>query len=148
MSTFTQILFQIVFSTKNREHTLTIENREELFRYIGGIFKNKNCHLYQIGGVTDHLHIITHVHPTVALSSLMKDIKMASSSYIKSKNLFKEFSGWQEGYGAFTYAFSSKNNLINYVKNQEEHHKHKSFIEEYKELLEEHQIIYDEKYLI
>lgn len=148
MSTFTQLLYQIVFSTKYREHTLIKENRDELFRYFSGVLKNKNCHLYQVGGVTDHVHIITHIHPSVALSSLIKDIKMSSSSFIKSKGLFKEFNGWQEGYGAFTYAYSEKMNLINYVKNQEIHHQKKTFIEEYKELLTEHVIAFEEKYLL
>ena len=93
MSTFTQILYQLVFTTKNREHTLTKTGREELFRYISGVIKNKNCHLYQIGGVDDHLHIITHLHPSVALASLVKDIKLASSSHIKANRLFPLFSG-------------------------------------------------------
>ena len=92
MSTYTQILYQIVFSTKYREHTLSNENRNELF----SILKNKKCHLYQIGGVEDHLHIVTHLHPSVALSNLIKDIKLASTEHIKVKNLFPQFNGWQE----------------------------------------------------
>ena len=67
--------------------------------------ENKKCHLYRIGGVSDHLHILTHIHPTVSLASLVKDIKLASTEHIKNKNLFPNFSGWQEGYAAFTYAF-------------------------------------------
>ncbi len=148
MSTYTQILYQIVFSTKNREHTLLKPNREELFRYISGVLKNKNCHLYQIGGVSDHIHIVTHLHPSIALASLVKDIKLASSEHIKSHKLFSEFYGWQVGYGGFTYAFKDKDRLIAYVKNQEEHHKEKPFIEELIELLHEHEIEFDEKYLL
>lgn len=97
MSTYTQILYQIVFSTKNRERTLIKSNRDELFKYIVGICENKNCHLYRINGVEDHLHIITHIHPSLSLSSLVKDIKLASSEYIKKNNLFPQFSGWQSG---------------------------------------------------
>ncbi len=148
MSTYTQIIYQLVFSTKNREHTLTDENRSELFKYISGILKNKKCHLYQISGVSDHLHIVTHLHPSIALSNLIKDIKLASTDFIKIQNLFPKFNGWQDGYGAFTYSIDAKENLINYVKNQEEHHKKKTFMEEYKELLVEHKIEYDEKYLL
>ena len=74
MSTYTQILYQIVFSTKHRESTLEKENRPELYKYVWGITKNKKCHLYQIGGMADHVHIITHLHPSVALSDLIKDI--------------------------------------------------------------------------
>src|SRR5205814_4492555 len=120
MSTYTQIIYQIVFGTKSREQTLIKENRDELFKYISGILKNKNCHLYCINGVEDHVHIITHLHPSVSLASIVKDIKMASTVYIKEKNLFPNFKGWQEGYGAFTYSIKEKYNLIEYVKNQEE----------------------------
>ena len=148
MSTYTQILYQIVFCTKNREQTLTKPNREELFKYISGILKNKNCHLYRINGVNDHLHIITHIHPSLSLSSLIKDIKLASSVHIKKLVLFSKFNGWKDGYGAFTYSIKEKDRLIEYVKNQEEHHKIKTFREEYIELLNEHQIMFDEKYLL
>ena len=148
MSTYTQILYQIVFGTKNREHTLTAPNRQELFKYIGGILKKKNCHLYRINGVEDHLHIVTHLHPSVALASLVKDTKLASSEYIKNSGLFQKFRGWQDGYGAFTYTIKEKDRLIEYVKNQEEHHKIKTFREEYVELLNEHGIEFDEKYLL
>ena len=147
MSTYTQILYQLVFSTKNRERTLTNPNRQKLFNYVSGILKNKNCHLYRINGVEDHLHIITDIHPAIALSSLIKDIKLATSEYIKEQHLFPNFDGWQDGYGAFTYSIKEKDRLIEYVKNQEEHHKRKSFKEEYMELLKEHGIEFDEKYL-
>lgn len=148
MSTYTQLLYQLVFSTKNRELTLIKPKREELYRYISGILQNNNCHLYQIGGVADHIHILTHIHPSIALASLVKDIKLASSDLIKTQNLFPLFNGWQVGYGAFTYAFKDKNRLINYVKNQEEHHNEKPFREEFIELLEEHEIEFDERYLL
>lgn len=148
MSTFTQILYQIVYSTKYRERTLNAENRKELYKYIWGILKNNNCHLYQIGGVEDHVHIVTHIHPSVALANLIKDIKLASTDYIKKENLFPYFNGWQDGYGAFTYSIEAKEDLSKYVLNQEEHHRCKTFIEEYKELLQEHKIEFDEKYLL
>ena len=148
MSTYTQILYQIVFSTKNREHTLVKEKQKELYQYIWGILKNKKCHLYQIGGITDHIHILTHLHPSIALSTIIKDIKLSSNEYIKKQNLFADFNGWQEGYGAFTYSVKDKNNLVNYIKNQEEHHKNKTFKEEFIELLNEHGIEFEEKYLL
>ncbi len=148
MSTYTQILYQIVFSTKNRDPTLTKNHRDELFKYIWGVLKNKKCHLYRINGVEDHLHIVTHLHPSVSLSSLVKDIKVSSSLYIKEQNLFEKFKSWQDGYGAFTYSIKEKDRLIEYVKNQEEHHRIKTFKEEYIELLHEHGIEFDEKYLL
>lgn len=148
MSTYTQIIYQIVFGTKNREHSLFTENRPALFKYITGILQNKKCHLYQIGGVTDHLHIVTHIHPSISLSSLVKDIKLASSEYIKEQKLFPVFNGWQKGYGAFTYSRKEKDRLIEYVKNQEAHHHQTTFKEEYIKLIGEHGIEFNEKYLL
>ena len=147
MSTYTQILYQIVYSTKDRKPTLLKENRKELFKYIWGVLKNKRCHLYCINGVANHLHIVTHIHPSIALANLVKDIKLASTELIKSKNLFPGFGGWQEGYAAFTYSIDAKDNLIEYVKNQEQHHKTKTFREELIELLHEHGVEFDEEYL-
>ena len=148
MSTYTQILYQIVFGTKNRHPVLLKEKRDDLYKYITGLLKNKNCHLYQIGGVADHIHIVTHLHPSISLASLVKDIKLASSEYIKLQNIFPHFNGWQEGYGAFTYSIKEKERLIEYVKNQEEHHKIQTFREEYSALLKELEIEFEEKYLL
>ena len=147
MGTFTQTLYQIVFSTKYRKKTLFKDERPELFKSIWGILKNNKCHLYRINGVEDHIHIITNLHPSVSLANLVKDIKLGSTSFIKEKKIFANFSGWQDGYAAFTYSIEAKNNLIEYVKNQEEHHKNKTFKEELIELLNEHRIEFDEKYL-
>lgn len=148
MSTYTQIIYQIIFSTSNRIACLHQENRAELFKYISGIIKNKKSHLYRINGVKDHLHIVTHLHPTVALSDLVKDIKVASSIKIKETGWFKNFTSWQDGYGAFTYSIKEKDKLIEYVKNQEEHHKEISFRDEFIQLLNEHKVEFDEKYLL
>jgi putative transposase len=151
MSTYTQTLYQIVFSTKYRQKTLNKDERPELFKYIWGILKNNKCHLYRINGVEDHIHIISSLHTTVALANLVKDIKLGSTSFIKEKGIFQAnnsfpFNGWQDGYSAFTYKIEAKDNLIEYVKNQEEHHKIKTFKEELIELLHEHKVEFDEKY--
>jgi REP element-mobilizing transposase RayT len=148
MSTYTQILYQIVFSTSQRLPCLNKENRHEFFKYISGIIKNNKSHLYRINGAEDHLHIVTPLHPTVALSDLVKDIKVASSIKIKETGWFKNFPGWQDGYGGFTYSIKEKDRLIEYVKNQEEHHKKISFRDEFIDLLNEHGIEFDVKYLL
>lgn len=148
MSAYTQILYQIVFATRASERALAPNNRPQLFKYIWGILQNNKSNLYRINGVDDHIHILTHLHPTVALSDLVKGIKVASSDFIKENNLFDNFNAWQEGYGAFTYSISAKDNLIEYIKNQEEHHKKFSFRDEYVQLLMEHNIEFDEKYLL
>ena len=126
---------------------LSKNKRDDLFKYIAGVLNNKKCHLYIINGVEDHIHILTHLHPSVALSDLVKDIKISSSEFIKANKLFPAFNGWQEGYGAFTYSIKEKQILINYIKNQEEHHKKVSFKEEYMDFLKEHDILFEEKYL-
>jgi len=148
MSTFTQIYYHVVFSTKNRERALLANRRDDLFRYIWGILKNKDCHLYRISGVEDHLHILTEIHPTIALADLVKDIKISTSSWIKQNHVFPSFDHWQEGYGAFTVSHGDKDAVIEYIKRQEEHHKMVSFQDELREFLVKHGITFDEKYLV
>ncbi len=148
MSTYTQILYQIIFSTKDRGKVLKEGKRPELFNYIWGVIKNNNCHLYQINGVENHIHILTHLHPSVALAELVKDVKISSSIMIKEKNLFPKFKEWQIGYGAFTYSIEAKERLIEYIINQEEHHRKITFVEEYKKILDEFKVKYDSKYLL
>lgn len=147
MSTYTQILYQLVFSTYNREQTLHKKNREEIFKYIQGILHKQGCHLYRINGTSDHIHIAFELHPMISLADLVKDIKLASSKHIKKEGLFPDFRYWQEGYGAFTYGITAKNNLINYIINQEKHHEKKTFREEYIELLNQQGIQFEERFL-
>jgi REP element-mobilizing transposase RayT len=149
MSTYTQILYQIVFGTYDYTPFLTTENENLLFAYIAGILKNKSCHSYIVGGASNHIHRITHLHPTEALAFLVKDIKLASHKMIlQNARMFSHFSGWQVGYSSFTYHISSKANLIRYVENQREHHVVFSFKEELTALLKEHSVDYNEDYLI
>ncbi|GAB4132428.1 MAG: IS200/IS605 family transposase [Bacteroidia bacterium] len=147
MGSYTQIIYQIVFSTKYRLKVLTTPHRHQLFDFIGGILKNKRCFIYCINGVEEHIHIVCNLHPSVSLASLVKDIKLASSAFIYENKLFSGFEGWQTGYRAFTYTIKEKERLIAYVKNQAQHHKRKLFKEEYIELLKDHGIQYEEKYV-
>ncbi len=147
MPSFTQTDYHIVFSTKRREGTLTEERKRDLFRYIWGILKNTKCHLYRINAVEDHLHILTSLHPTVDLSSLMRDLKTSTSAWIKQQGIFPKFTQWQDKYGAFTESHSTKDRLIEYIKNQEAHHQTVPYIEELKALLHEAGLEIDETYL-
>ena len=147
MSTHTQIIYHIVFATKNRKPTIEKSQKKRLFAYIFQLLTNKKCHLYRINGVEDHIHILTHIHPTISISALVKDIKVSTSIFLKKELVFKDFNGWQEGYGAFSETAKSKDRLINYVKNQEKHHEKTSFFDEYKALLEEHEIVFEQKFL-
>jgi putative transposase len=148
MSTFTQICYHIVFSTKKREAAITAQRREDLYRYIWGIIQNHQCHLYRIGGTADHLHILTTLHPAVPLADLVKDIKVASSRWIRDEGAFHRFSHWQDGYAAFTVAHQEKARLIEYIKGQAEHHRRVSFHDEMRKLLVENGVEFDERYLI
>ena len=116
MSSFKQIYYQIVFGTKYRKPTIAEEHCEELYKYIWGVIENKNCKLYRINGVEDHIHIFCDLHPTVALADLIKDIKVASNLWMKESGKFPDFTSWQDGYGAFTYNIRDK--IIDYVKKQ------------------------------
>jgi putative transposase len=147
MSTYTQIYYHLVFSTKERAPALTAEKRESLFRYTWGILKNKDCHLYRINGVEDHVHILTSLHPTVTLADLIKDIKIGTSKWIKENAAFPNFTHWQDGYGAFTVSHDDKDDVIEYIKNQEAHHKRMSFRDELRGLLGKFGVSFDEKYL-
>jgi len=147
MSTYTQIYYHLVFATKERESVLIKDHREDLFRYIWGVVKNKHGHLYRINGVEDHLHILTSLHPSVSLADFIKDIKVSTAKWIKEKSVFPGFRSWQEGYGAFTHATNDKDRLIEYIKGQEEHHRTRTFREELKELLNEAGVTFDEKHL-
>lgn len=147
MSTYTQLLYHIVFSTKNREPTIALSEKERLFKYIWGVIKNQKSLLYRINAVEDHIHILTHIHPSISLSDFVKTIKTSSTIWIKEEKLFPLFSHWQDGYGGFTYSINEKQNIVNYIKKQEEHHKTISFIDEYKKMLDNAGIKYDPKYL-
>ena len=107
-----------------------------------------NCHTYRINGVQDHIHIFSSLHPTVRLADLIREIKTGTSSWIKDNNIFPMFTYWQEGYGAFTVSHDEKDRLIEYVKNQEEHHKKLSFLDEYRQLIDAAGIQFEEKYLV
>lgn len=148
MKTYTQILYHVVFGTKHRLPCLRADKRKFLFHYIWKTISNKNCRLYRINGVEDHIHILTHIHPTVALSSLVRDIKVSSNFFIKQKQLFPEYRGWQSGFGAFTHHINDKDRLIEYIKKQQEHHKKVSWPDEFRDLLAEHGVVFDEKFLL
>jgi len=148
MSTYTQILYHVAFSTKSRKQCLVQEKRDELCRYAWGIIKNKKSHLYQTNGGENHLHILTSLHPTVCLSDFVKDIKTGTSKWIKAERVFPGFTNWQDGYAAFTHSIKEKDVLIEYIKRQQEHHKKMSFKEELRNLLQEAGVEFDERYVV
>jgi len=143
MSTYIQFLYQLVFGSKGHQPFISAKNQYILFGYIAGVLKRKSCHSYIVGGAVNHIHIITHIHPVICPAYLIKDIKEASHALIlRERALFQNFPGWQVGYSGFTYHISCKESLINYVKNQAEHHKTISF-----KLLNEHEVYFKDEYL-
>lgn len=147
MGSYRQIIYHITFRTKYNLKAIDPGHKKELYKYIWGIIRNKNCQLFQINGIEDHIHIISDLHSSISLADYVKDIKVASSIWMKYSGKFPKFRGWAEGFGAFTVAYRNKQNVINYVKNQEEHHRKVNFEEEYKQLLREHGIKFDDRYL-
>lgn len=147
MATYTQILYHIVFATKNREPVLLDAGRPELFRYLAGVLKHRQSFVFIVNGVADHIHILATLHPSVPLADLVKDMKVASSSWIKLKKQFPHFHYWQDGYSAFTVSVRERDAVIRYIESQEKHHAKTSFHDELKELLRRAGIDFDERYL-
>lgn len=146
-NTYTQIHLQFVFAVKYRDGLIHSSFKDELYQYLTGIIKNHNHKLLAINGMPDHVHILVGMRPTQSVSDLMQDIKGSSSKWINEKRFLKVKFEWQEGYGAFSYAKSQVNTVVNYIKNQEQHHAVRSFNQEYLEFLAEFEVVYDERYI-
>lgn len=147
MSTFSQIYIQVVFAVRGRNSLIAQSWEEELYKYITGIITNKGQKLIAINGMPDHIHLLIGMKPSCCLSDLVREIKKASNSFINEKKFSKFKFEWQEGYGAFSYSHSSLNDVIAYIQNQKEHHKKKSFREEYIEFLRKFEVEYKDEYL-
>jgi REP element-mobilizing transposase RayT len=146
MSAYRQILYHIVFRTKRNVKCINSEHAPQLYGYIWGIIKNKNGTLFQINGMPDHIHILSDLHPSVALADYIKDIKVASSKWMKASGYFPNFKGWSVKYCALTESSKEKNLLIHYIKNHQEHHKNESFADEIKRIFKEQGIDLDDKW--
>jgi len=142
-NTYTQIHIQTVFAVQNRNSLIKTEWKNELYKYITGIIQNHNHKLLQVNGMPDYIHILFGMRPTQSLADLMKQVKQDSSKWINNKGFVNGKFSWQAGYAAFSYSKNQLPNVVNYIKNQEEHHKTKTFINEYLELLNEFKIDYE-----
>src|ERR1700712_246159 len=129
-NTYTQIHIQVIFAVKKRTGLIQKEWKDELYKYITGIIQTYGHKLLAINGMPDHLHAFFGMRPVQSLSDLMQDIKGSSSKWINEGKLIKERFEWQEGYGAFSYSKSQATRVIQYVQNQEEHHRKMSFLTE------------------
>lgn len=146
-NTYSQLYVQIVFAVKYRQNLISKNNREELHKYITGIVQNKEQKMLAIFCMPDHIHIFVNIKPAISISDLVRDIKANSTKFINDSNWVKGKFSWQEGFGAFSYSKSHIDNVVNYILNQEEHHKTKSFKEEYLDFLKKFEVEYNDKYL-
>ena len=145
---YTRFLYHIVFRTKCSLNTIPESHEKDLYAYILGLVNNKNAVLYRIGGMPNHIHMLVDLPPMLSVASFMQELKIATSKWLKTNSEFPDFQGWAEGYAAFTYSLKEKETVINYIKNQKEHHKVETFESEYRRFIEESGIQIDEKYFL
>ena len=146
-NTYSQIYIQIVFAVKGRQNLIAKENREELHKFITGIVTNREQKLLSIFAMPDQVHILVGMKPSISISDLVRDIKAGSSKFINDSKWINGKFNWQEGFGAFSYSKSNLDNVVKYILNQEEHHKKRTFKDEYLDFLKKFEIEYDEKYV-
>ena len=146
-NTYSQIYLHFVFAVQNRQSLIKKEWKNELYKYIIAIISNQGHKVYAINGIADHVHILVSMSPTDSPSKLMYEVKRSSSLWINDQKLVPGKFSWQEGFGAFSYGKSQLPDVIRYLEQQEDHHRKKSFSEEYIDFLKRFEIDYDEKYI-
>lgn len=148
-NTYSQISIHAVFAVKGKQNLITSPWRDRLHSYIAGTINgiHKDAKVLAIGGWKDHVHVFFGLPPAISISDFVSKIKSNSSGWINKQKLVPGHFEWQLGYGVFSYAKSQRSNVINYIMNQEEHHRVKTFKEEYLKMLHDFEIEYEEKYL-
>ena len=141
------VLLHIIFSTKNREPWLDLKARPRMHAYLATICRDLGADLVRAGGMAEHVHIVTTLPRTVSVAELVEQIKKASSKWIKT--LDRQYRGffWQRGYGAFSVSLSQLEAVLKYINEQQEHHRTRTFQEEYRELLRKHGVEFDERFV-
>ena len=146
-NTYTQFHVQFIFSPKYRAALIKSQWESDLYKYITGIVQNNKHKMISINGMPDHVHMLIGLHPSQSISDLMRDVKASSSGWINKNRLTGSRFEWQAGYGGFSYSKSQLPKIIDYIINQKEHHRKKSFMEEYCSFLKEFKVEYDERYV-
>lgn len=147
MSTFTKLMYHIIFSTKYRDPLIDVSLQDRLYKYMGGIIRAQNGHLIAIGGIEDHVHILASLSSTKAIADSIRELKANTSKWVNELPERKDRFEWQKGYGAFTVSYSQLESVSCYIQNQHAHHTKKTFEEEYIKLLELHNITFNLRYL-
>lgn len=146
-NTYTSLYYHIVLSTKNRVGYIKPAIEQRLWEYIGGIARDNKMTALQIGGVEDHMHALVAAPPALAPSKIAQLLKGGSSLWMHTEFPEVRDFAWQDGYGAFTVNKSIVSDVERYIRNRREHHRQRSFQEEYREFLQKHGVDYDERYL-
>ncbi|HVZ95630.1 MAG TPA: IS200/IS605 family transposase [Chitinophagaceae bacterium] len=146
-NSYTQLHIQFVFAVKYRAALIDKSWKDQLHKYITGIFQHNKHKMLQINSMPDHIHIFIGMRPHQSISSLIQNVKTESTKWIKEHKFCSYPFAWQEGYGAFSYSRSHVNNVIRYIQNQEMHHRKKTFLDEYKRFLDAFKIEWDEKFI-
>lgn len=146
-NTYTQLYIHLVFAVGNRTCMIKKDVKEEIQKYITGIVQNKGNKLLAINAMPDHIHIFVGLNPSIAISDLVRDIKVNSTNFINDNNLVRGKFNWQEGFGAFSYSRSQIKSVMLYIEKQDEHHKRKTFKEEFIKILEDFDVEYKNEYL-
>ena len=146
-NTYTKIVCHFVFSTVGRSPMLTEEIRKDVFAYMGGIIRNQKCASLIVNGIEDHVHILAHVRPTLALSDFMREVKASSSGFVHRELRVRSFA-WQEGFSAFSVRGDDFEDVRQYIARQAEHHKRENFESELRRLLVMAGVDYKEQYLL
>ncbi len=147
MGSFTQLNYHIVFSTKHRRPAITFDLQARLYEYLGGTIRGRKGQSIEIGGTRDHVHILTKLSPVIAVADVIRDLKSNSSKWISELPESRTRFEWQKGYSAFTVSYSQIDAVQRYIRGQEEHHRTKSFQEEYEGFLKRHNIEFRPEYL-
>jgi len=146
-NTYTSLHYHLIFSTKNREPWICPDIEQRIWEYLGGIARQNGMKALQIGGIEDHVHVVLAIPAPLSLSKGLQLLKGASSKWIRETFPDLTTFQWQDGYGAFTVSKSHLPEVVDYVAQQREHHKHQTFQDEYRTWLHKHGIEYDERYV-
>ena len=146
-NTYTQLYIQIVIVVKGRHCLIPNDKKENLYKYITGIIQNKKHKLISINGISNHIHFLIGLNPSEALSELVKEVKRCSTNFINEQKWLRSKFSWQKGFGGFSYSRSQLDRAVKYIENQEEHHKKRTFREEYIEMLKKFKVKFDDKYI-
>ena len=147
MGTFHRLTCHVVFGTRFREPLIQPALRERLYEYMGGTIRGLKGHLLEIGGVEDHVHLLLAFTPNMVISDLVRDLKANSAKWLNEQQLLRGRFAWQKGYAVFTVSYSHIESVRKYIQNQVEHHRRRSFEDEYKEFLLRHGIEFEDQYL-